>query len=94
MTTLEDLYYGNINPFERAMPKGSRMAKASELLDRNEQELTNTLTEQQKEMFNKFKDCYAELEGMTEVDAFKAGFILAIRIMMEATYGMNEVEDI
>ena len=48
MTTLEDLYYGNISPCERDMKRGSRMDKLVKLICKNEESLMSTLTEQQK----------------------------------------------
>ena len=57
MTTLEDLYYGNISPWERDMKRGSRMDKLVKLICKNEESLMSTLTEQQKETFERFKDC-------------------------------------
>ncbi len=49
MTTLEDLYYGNIHPCEREVVRGSPTDKLLRLLCKNEGSLTATLTEQQKE---------------------------------------------
>ena len=94
MTTLEDLYYGNISPHERYIKRGTRMDKLVKLICKNEEELNSTLTEKQKETFEKFKDCTSELAGLTERDAFKDGFILAVRIMVEAMEGLETVEDI
>lgn len=54
----------------------------------------STLTEQQKETFEKFKDCQSELAGITELDAFRDGFILAVRIMVEVMEGLETVDDI
>lgn len=56
MTTLEDLYHGNIGPHERYIKRGTRMDKAVKLLCKNEDSLSATLTEQQKETFEKFKE--------------------------------------
>ena len=94
MTTLEDLYYGNISPHERYIKRGSRVDQLVKLICKNEESLTATLTEQQKETFEKFKDCQSELSGLTERDAFRDGFILAVRIMVEAMEGLETVEDI
>ena len=94
MTTLEDLYYGNISPHERYIKRGSRVDQLVKLICKNEENLTATLTEQQKETFEKFKDCQSELSELTERDAFKDGFILAVRIMVEAMEGLETVEDI
>ena len=94
MTTLEDLYYGNISPHERYIKRGSRVDQLVKLICKNEESLTETLTEQQKETFEKFKDCQSELAGLTERDAFRDGFILAVRIMVEAMEGLETVDDI
>ena len=94
MTTLEDLYYGNISPHERYIKRGSRVDHLVKLICKNEEELNSTLTEKQKETFEKFKDCTSELSSITEREAFCSGFILATRIMAEVMQGLEEVEDI
>ncbi len=53
MTTLEDLYYGNISPHERYIKRGTRVDKLVKLICKNEEELNSTLTEKQKETFEK-----------------------------------------
>ena len=93
MTTFEDLYYGNISPHERYMKRGSRIDNIVKLICKNEDNLTSTLTEQQKEDFNKFKACHDELSSLTERDAFRDGFILATRIMVEVMQGMCTIEE-
>ena len=94
MTTLEDLYFGNINPNERETKRGSRIDQLVKLMCKNEDTLGTTLTEQQKETFEKFKDAQRELSLLTERDAFRSGFILATRIMVEVMEGLQEVEDV
>ena len=39
MTTLEDLYYGNISPHERYIKRGTRVDKLVKLICKNEEEL-------------------------------------------------------
>ena len=82
-TTLEDLYFGNISPHERYIQRGTRVDKLVKLICRNEEELNTSLTEKQKESFEKFKDCTNELSCITEGEAFSAGFILATKLMLE-----------
>lgn len=94
MTTLEDLYYGNINPHERYIKRSTRVDQLVKLLCKNEGGLTATLTEQQKENFEKFKNCQSELTGLTERNAFRDGFILSVRIMVEAMEGLETEEDV
>lgn len=54
----------------------------------------STLTEQQKETFDKFKECQNELCDITARQAFADGFILATRILVEVMDGMETVEEI
>lgn len=91
MTTLEDLYYGNIAPYERYIRHGSR-EKVLKLLCRNEESLTKNLNNRQKEIFNKFTDCQKELSGITTRQAFVDGFSLAVQIMVEIM-GRTETEE-
>ena len=52
MTTLEDLYYGNISPHERDIKRGTRVDKLVKLICKNEDELNAGLMERQKETFS------------------------------------------
>lgn len=92
MTTLEDLYYGNIAPYERYIKHGSREAKILKLLCRNEESLTKNLNNRQKEIFNKFTDCQKEPSDITTRQAFADGFSLAVQIMVEVM-GRTEMEE-
>ena len=83
MTMLENLYYGNIAPHEKHIRRGSKLDKTISSLCSEEERLTSTLTEQQKEVFDRFKQCQDELNSITELTAFSDGFILAARLMIE-----------
>ena len=56
ITTLEDLYYGNINPVDHSLKQGSSYSEVSGYIDRHKNDLLATLTEQQKEIFEKLRD--------------------------------------
>ena len=84
MTTLENLYYGNIAPHDYEVPRDSEYYVTARLVVRHEQELSATLTEQQKEILQKIKDNHTELQCLGERDAFRRGFSLAVRLLMEA----------
>lgn len=51
MNTLEDLYYGNLFPQEKCAKLDDEVKELLKLLNRNEEKLTVTLTESQKETF-------------------------------------------
>ena len=46
--------------------------------------LTADFTEKQKEMLEKYKDALCEMNSFTEQAAFKYGFALGVRLMMES----------
>ena len=83
MNILEDLYYGNISPHERYIKQGSKVEKLVKLICKNEDELNNSLTEKQKETFEKFNDCYDELTDINEREIFSYAFRLGMRIAIE-----------
>ncbi len=56
MTILEDLYFGNMKPWERPVKKESKEQNAVRLIVNNEEKLRATLTDQQKEMLDKYRD--------------------------------------
>lgn len=83
MTTLEDLYYGNIAPHERYIRHGSREEKVLKLLCRNEESLTKNLNNRQKEMFNKFTDCQKELAESQPVRPLPTGSAWRCRLWLK-----------
>ena len=85
MRILEDLYCGRIAPHEHRIEPESEYEKLLQHIIRYEDDLKSTFTEQQKETFEKYKEYRADLESLTEVEAFISGFKLAARIMMEVT---------
>lgn len=93
MTTLEDLYYGNIVPHEHSFKCGNAYSELLGYIVRYQDNLTATLTEHQKEIFEKLKDCESELHGMNELEAFISGFKLATRIMIEVMHELSDNDD-
>ena len=87
MTTLENLYYGNIAPHEYEVVHGSEYDITAKLVIRHEQELSATLTEQQNVILGKIKDNHTELMSLGERNAFCWGFSLAVRLLTEAMSG-------
>lgn len=84
MNTLEDLYYGNLFPHEKCAKLDYEVKELLKLLNRNEEKLTSTLTELQKEIFEKYKDCNYEISEISERESFIKGFQLGARIIIEA----------
>ena len=83
MDTLEDLYYGNLFPHEKCAKLDDEMKELLGLLNRNEEKLIATLSDKQKETFEKYKDCNREISEICERNAFLNGFRLGARIIIE-----------
>nr|WP_316622290.1 DUF6809 family protein [uncultured Ruminococcus sp.] len=82
MTTLEDFYFGNVNPSEYNQSKGVKK-KLSEMLKLlNEFRLILT-TEQQKEKLEQIENCQLSLIALSEKDAYIEGFKLGVKIATE-----------
>ena len=84
MKILDDLWYGNVSPFEQCSQDNKRLKELLSLMARNRGELGETLTEKQREALEKFEDCMNEMHSVTERDAFSYGFRLGVRLMAEA----------
>lgn len=86
---IAELFYGNITPSERSYCKTGEYAHILQLVTRNEEKLAETLTDAQKETFEKFKDGTSEISSMTEITAFTLGFKLGLRLTAEALVGSD-----
>ncbi len=88
MKTIDELWYGNISPFEQCTRGDKRLDKRLKellkLVARNREELDGTLTDKQKETLEKFEECMNEMHSITERDAFSYGFRLGVQLMAES----------
>ena len=84
MKLLDELWYGNIEPYEQYTKGDKRLKELLPLIARNRSELKETLTDRQKEILEKFEDCTNEMHSVTERDAFSYGFRLGVRLMADA----------
>ena len=84
MKTIDELWYGNIAPFEQCTRDDKRLKELMKLVTRNREELDGTLTDKQKETLEKFEENMNEMHGITERDAFSYGFRLGVQLMAEA----------
>ena len=84
MDTIRELFYGNIHPFERDVPKDSEGDKLAKLTIRHENALKATLNESEAELLEKYKDAMTELSCLSECEGFINGFRLGVRLMAES----------
>ena len=84
MKTIDELWYGNIAPFEHCTRDDKRLKEWLKLVARNREELDVTLTDKQKETLEKFEECMNEMHSVAERDAFSYGFRLGVQLMAES----------
>ena len=88
MKIIDELWYGNISPFEQCSRGDKQLKELLALIVRNKKELDASLTDKQKAIFEKFEDCVNEMNSITERNAFSCGFKLGMHIMAEASVFM------
>ena len=93
MTTLEDLYYGNIHPSEGDMNRSGREAALLRLAVKNENDLLATLAQQQKESYQKCKDAESEMHCVSELRSFIEGFRLGMKLTVEGLCNIAEADE-
>ena len=84
MKILDELWYGNIAPFEQSARGDKRFAELLKLLNQNREELSGALTDKQKETLEKYEETMNEMYSVTERDAFSCGFRLGVRLIAES----------
>ena len=84
MKTIDELWYGNIAPFEQCTRDDKRLKELLKLVARNKEELDSTLTDKQKETLEKFDECMNEMHSVAERDAFSFGFRLGVHLIAES----------
>ena len=83
MNVLEELWFGNISPWERSFKKGSAYSKLLTLIARHYDDLVERLNDEEKEIFEKYADCTTEMRDLTEREAFVKGFTIGAQIIIE-----------
>ena len=82
MRILEELWYNTIKD-NRFMKNNAKLAELMDLLSKNDDNLMENLSEKEKETFEKYKDCSAEISQIVECENFIKGFRLGVLMMIE-----------
>ena len=83
MRILEELWYGNIEPTEYGAAPSPEYRELRRLVDRNETDLRATMTDAQKELFNRYLESVLEYQTLSELMLFQNSFKLGARLMVE-----------
>ncbi len=85
MDILKELWYGNITPTEYSrIENNSNYKEALKLVNQNQERLKATLTDEQKDLFERLLTVNEEFANLIELDCFKIGFKLGARLTIEA----------
>ena len=87
MSTIQDLYYGRISPYEMSISTAPEYQKLKALADKNEDLLRETLSDEQKELLEKLTECITDISSISERDMFIAGFRLGVKLMIDVMKG-------
>ena len=80
---LEELWYGNVCPNIGYREATKEAKELMGYIADHHDNLQATLTDKQKEILEKFDDCYAELTDINEREIFVYAFRLGARIAIE-----------
>ena len=81
-TILEELFYGNICPNTDCRSHNKETKQLMGYITDHHDTLLSTLNEPQKEILEKFDDCYNELTDINEREIFSYAFKLGARLIL------------
>ena len=81
---IKELWHGNIIPQEDSRTNSKEMKELLGYMARHHEDLEKSSKEEQKEIFDKFHDCWSEYMSLAEAAIFTYAFKLGMRIATEA----------
>lgn len=83
MSFIEELYYGNINPYGTRCVPSERYAEATKLILRFENKLKNSLDEPDLTALNRMIEAQNEADEEMQLAKFKLGFKLGVQTVID-----------
>ena len=80
---LEELFYGNVCPNTDCRSQSKETKELMGHIADHHDKLLKELTDEQKETFEKFNDCYDELTDINEREIFFYAFRLGMKIAID-----------
>ena len=80
---IKELWHGNIIPQEDSRNNSKEMKELLGYMARHHEDLAKTFTDEQKEIFEKFHDCWDEYVSLAEAAIFEYAFKLGMQIAIE-----------
>ena len=79
---INELWHGNIIPQEDSRTNSKEMKELLGYMSRHHEDLEKSFTDEQKEIFEKFHDCWSEYMSLGEAAIFEYAFKLGARIAL------------
>ena len=80
---IQELWHGNIVPQEDSRNNTNEMKELLSYMARHNENLEKTLTDEQKEIFQKFHDCWDEYVTLSEAAIFEYAFKIGMQFAIE-----------
>ena len=81
---IKELWHGNIIPREDSRTNSKEMKKLLGYMARHHEELEKSFTDEQKETFEKFHDCWSEYAILSDEAIFEYALKLGVQIAIES----------
>ena len=85
-STLEELWCGNICPETDSQTNTPEMKRLMEYMARHHDTLMTTMTDEQKDIFERFDDCWSEYASLAEEAIFVYAFRLGAQMTLDALH--------
>ena len=82
--TINELWRGNIMPQSDRRNTTPEMKELLGYIGRHHEDLLKTMTAEQKEIFEKFEDCWSEYAILSDADLFEYAFKLGMNLAIDA----------
>ena len=81
--TLEELWHGNVSPQTDSRNNTPEMKQLMEYMARHHDDLLKSMNEEQKDIFERFDDCWSEYASLAEEAIFVYAFRLGAQMMLD-----------
>ena len=80
---IKELWHGNIIPQEDSRNNSKEMKELLGYMTRHHEDLEKSFSDEQKEIFDKFHDCWSEYMSLSEAAIFEYAFKLGARLAID-----------
>ena len=87
---LGELWHGNISPQEDSRNNTLEMKQLMDYMARHHDDLLKTLFEEQRDIFERFDDCWSEYASLAEEAIFVYAFRLGVQMILDTLHGGGE----